>query len=144
MDGTDRHAGSEKLNSLPGCLFIIIFFLVSCGPDVAVDEIPGTYVANIGFGVDTLVLRPEGTYSQKLMFNGSDSAFTTTGKWKYDPAIEYLSIENMILIDSVDGKARPESRKPSNGIALLPMVRSLLKRRLSIGSEETMPYYKIE
>lgn len=82
----------------------LVLFVVSCSKPTA-SEVPGRYQANRGYGVESLHLRPDGSYDQ--VFTSATTNRTNSGRWKFDNERPQVFLYDALIFD--DGFGRPAS-----------------------------------
>lgn len=67
------------MNVLIALLSVALFTTTSCCLEVSRSSVPGTYVATLATGIDTIVVRADGTYSH--LFSRDGGPGEESGTW---------------------------------------------------------------
>jgi membrane protein implicated in regulation of membrane protease activity len=114
----------------------LIGVLVGYGRPVRESDLPGTYVADRGFAVETLTVKHDGKFVQTVKVNKDGRVVVTNGTWRVrseDKDI-YFSEEFMVVIDGF-GNLIPEFDHPKRkAISILPVRRII--GRVEIGGDD--------
>lgn len=118
---------------------ISIAALTACRPQRS--DIPGDYQATYPFGVETLVLRENGSYKQEFRLQGSSDVVTLSGHWSYDADDGQLQLENALPIVDGFGRLEKDYATARDGLRGLLVQRTPNGIRLAI-NEDLDLYFK--
>lgn len=95
-------------------LFSFTLLLAACSaPPEA--SLVGAYQAEFDFGVEMLLLRPDGSYEQQLAVTATGETVSHRGSWTYDQTRSKLTLLDPLQFDNNFGKLNPEFRTPVSG-----------------------------
>ena len=80
---------------------LLVALVTSCSKPTA-SEVPGQYQAKRGYGIETLHLRPDGTYDQVFMSAGTNR--TNSGRWKFDAERPSVCLYDALMFDDGFGR----------------------------------------
>lgn len=126
---------------LPSIGFVVLISGCLLHPDT--EEIPGTYVAEYEFGTDSLILEPDGTYTQEIKVKRRSEPLRVTGIWKYDQSESRVNLSDVYLIPNPYSDEWDEATATNRGSANLPVERYFFSRKLRFGPDEGHPFNKI-
>ncbi len=85
--------------------------LIGCGSVIQSNELSGDYQVSYQGDTEKLIIRPDGTYEQTLLFKGK--IYSTTGTWTYYPDKKNIRFTNPMefarSINARDYQFRKES-----------------------------------
>ncbi len=137
-------AGKGTLRFLMcGLLAAVAGSSIGCSGPKRVEELYGTYVAEYPFMTDTLVLKADGTYVQRVLVRTEPRELSSHGHWTYVPAANRVELDNVLVVTDEFGNLRQGLARPQTGVASFPVERGLLSRRLRLGPDEGTPYRKL-
>jgi hypothetical protein len=93
---------------------LLVFVLGGCTAP-STESLAGQYEARFDYGTETLWLRSDGTYSQKLTVAATGEAISHNGRWKYDQSTASLTLSDPLLFDDNFGRLNPQFRTPVSG-----------------------------
>jgi hypothetical protein len=105
--------------------------LVSCASSIGPEEVVGTYIAEYSYGQEELRLNEDHSYVQRITVKGAPGETTHSGHWTYDSGVGRLSLQDALLLDNNFGKLNPNYKKPSDGIWVLSVRKSLSRVTLN-------------
>jgi hypothetical protein len=116
--------------------------LAGCKPH-EVSPVYGTYVADYAAATETLMLKPDGTFLQRVTLHPHGRPVTTTGRWHFDQPTAFVIFDSgyIEVLDAL-GRPRPDYAQPLTGVVFMP-VESCFDR-LYIGSGRFVLYAKKE
>ena len=107
------------------------------------EEIIGIYIAEYGFGTDSLTLKPDGSYTQEIKVKGRPELLRASGTWKYDQTKSRINFSDLYLIPNPYTDEWDEKTSTNRGWASLPVARYFFTRKLRFGPDEGHPFNKI-
>jgi hypothetical protein len=144
-----------KTNLKAVSISAIIISFVGCSKDVDRSMVIGTYVANHNLGIDTLVIKADGTY-RYFFKDKNGKVFTNSNKWvfEYFDGNPIISFEDFIfvhdeekreLIKGILEKEGIKTKSDGKGFwGVYPKTSLFGKIRLSIDPDLNYYYEKIE
>ena len=107
------------------------------------EEIPGTYVAEYGFGTDSLTLNSDGSYTQEIKVKGRSEPLRASGTWKYDKNESRVNFSDVYLIPNPYRDEWDEATETNRGFGNYIVERYFFSRKLRFGPDEGHPYNKV-
>ena len=108
-----------------------------------VNMVYGAYEADYPAASETLVLRPDGSFTQTVTPHEGGKPVVSTGRWRFDQPTGFVILPaGYIEVLDALGRARPDFSRPLPGMVDMPVVTCL--GRLYIGSGRFVLYHKRE
>lgn len=105
-------------------------------------EIPGIYVAEYGFGTDSLSLEADGTYTQEIRVKGRLEVLRASGIWEYDKGQSRISLSDVYAIRNRYSDEWNEWTVTNRGKANYAVERYFFTRKLRFGPGDGHPHNK--
>jgi hypothetical protein len=116
----------------------LLSVLSGCGKPVAQSNLVGTYVADYTAAKETLILLPDGKFTQQVTIKSSSQMLATNGTWTFNAADKNITFHDSFF-SVLDGFGKP-MKHPESGTAVLPVIR--LFGKVQIGDDPTIEYKK--
>ena len=126
---------------------IVVSFLLSlfamtiaaCSRRVSSSAVYGTYVASYPFGTETITLKPEGTFRQRVEIKNQKPA-SVEGTWQFDPKESRITLTgSMVVVDGFD-RLRNDWRSVDPGVVSMDVEKHWSK--ILMASTAKYPYVK--
>ena len=129
----------------PMTLLFLSISLTSCAEKFQAADLYGTYIATYPMGIAKIILKQDGVYYQEVKMASDPKTYTQTEKWKYDNrnAETEVVLEKAFVVVDGFGKLKKDYNVPGEGISVLPVERVFFNRKIRLGSDEGIPYIKI-
>ena len=97
-----------------------LFFLAAgCDGPVSEASLVGRYLCKYPYGIELLVLRPEGQYTQIIDVDAVDGTVVHHSVWRYNFESRQLVLVDALLIDDFFGSLNPDFATPAPGLSLI-------------------------
>jgi len=118
--------------------------LGGCNKKVKEAQVPGRYIADYSFAVETLELTSDHKFIQKITLKSSDKTAAAQGTWRFDSERSdiYFSDDFLVASDGF-GKLIDDFDRPLHRATSILPIRSRFGR-VQIGLDPAVPYKKIE
>jgi hypothetical protein len=90
--------------------------LGSCSKPTSISEVSGRYICKYPYGIEILILRKDGEYTQLIDLDSQTTPLIHEGKWSYLPSENTINLNDAIILDDNFGKLRSDYKTPTNGI----------------------------
>jgi hypothetical protein len=96
-----------------GLMLLFALIAASC-QKLSVNDLPGTYRIKYSFGDETLIMQPNGEYTQLITVNGDPVQISTQGTWVYSRRDGEITLRNHIMAHDGYCGLNPKLRDPKN------------------------------
>lgn len=110
-----RRAVSIGRNGACMVLLSGVVLLAGCDSPVTEAELVGRYLCKYPYGIELLVLRAEGRYTQIIDVDAKDGTQVHHGEWRYNFEERKLELVDALLVDDFFGKLNPDFATPAPG-----------------------------
>ena len=120
-------------------LLFLAITIAGCSRGVKRDDVYGTYMASYPFGTETITLKRDGTFVQRVTIENHSLA-TVQGTWQFDQKESRLTLSgSMVIVDGFD-KLRNDWRAVDPGVVSVDVGRHWSK--VLMASAAKYPYIK--
>lgn len=99
----------KRATSILTGLVIFLFLTIGCNKTqpLTVNLLSGTYIVKYSHGTETLVLQPDGSYTQRYVSKSNKEPTLNHGKWTLDfiRGANYVTLDEALRFDT--GKDQP-------------------------------------
>jgi hypothetical protein len=120
-------------------LTAILLGFIGCSITVPINEVNGVYVATYPFGTDTISLKSDGTFSQRVAITHKEP-LTVYGTWDFDAKESRASFRGVLLVTDNFDHLRSDWQTVTSGIVSFDIERRYF--RVLMNSSATYPYLK--
>lgn len=117
---------------------VIVLLAGSACEKLTQSELVGTYVGTQPPITETILLCPDGGFTQQVVRGPGVTALTSEGAWEFDGKYDQLVLDDKYIV-AIDGFGRPK-KHPDMGTAVLPVERFL--GQIKIGNDQVIEYIK--
>jgi len=119
-----------------------VLLVSGCDKKVKEPEVPGRYIADYKFAVETLEVTSDHKFIQKITLKSSHKTATAQGTWRFDSKRSdiYFSDDFLVVSDGFGNLVDNFDRPSHPATSILP-IRSRFGR-LQIGLDPAVPYKK--
>lgn len=104
-------------------LSLLLVVIVTSGCAAKLKDLPGRYVCQYPFGVELLILRKDGTFTQLVDVDGTDESVVHRGAWEYNEVSGELRLLDAILVDNNFGELNRDFMHPKAGAWVLEVTK---------------------
>ena len=125
-------------NSVVKCWLGLSVFgiLAGCGKPINKSELPGTYVADFGFAMDSLTLKEDCQFVQTIKIKADGRVVVKSSTWKFRPEEQDIVVSSnyMLVVDGFSQMKTNFDSPNTNSFVLGPIRRRWGK--LEIGGDD--------
>ncbi len=120
-------------------LVFLAITIAGCSRGVKRDDVYGTYMASYPFGTETITLKRDGSFVQRVTIENQQPA-TVQGTWQFDQKESRLTLSgSMVIVDGFD-RLRNDWRAIDPGVVSVDVERHWSK--VLMASAAKYPYVK--
>jgi hypothetical protein len=124
--------------AIPWSFILALALFGGCSTHVSQERVYGTYTARFPFGIDTIILRTDGTFSQTVVVGGSPVA--VQGKWMFNPKDSRVNLYGLMVVADGFGHLRPDWQTVSPGLVSFDVEEHWFK--IVMASASQFPYVR--
>ena len=100
-------------------ILLMGLFSLAAGCDSPESEanLVGRYLCQYSYGIELLMLRSEGKYTQIVDVDATNGTVVHHGKWRYDIDGHQLTLVDALLVDDFFGHLNPDFATPASGLS---------------------------
>ncbi len=119
--------------------FFLAITITGCSRGVQRDDVYGTYMASYPFGTETITLKRDGNFVQRVTIENQPPA-SAQGAWQFDQKESRITLSgSMVIVDGFD-RLRNDWRAVDPGVVSLDVERHWSK--VLMASAAKYPYVK--
>ena len=124
-------------NSVVKCWLgvILIGVLSGCGKPITKSDMPGTYLADFGFAMDTLTVNPDSHFVQTIKVKADGKVATANGTWRFDQKDGTIHFSEFMVVINGFNQMVTNFDAPTNQVSQIATVRRRFGK-LEIGGDD--------